>query len=465
MNKIFYLTSIVLLLFSCSSFFEKDKEEFTESYSSLEIRKEGDNYLLYEYGKNNKLAECQNQNADEIFLKAIKSLDNKGTIYLAPGWYFIVNVIQLKSNMILEGRDTTAIIKRVTGGTVIAANNVKEVILKNLNIQSDFSKRTTGHGVFLGEGSSGVIIADCVIRKVNGSGIYIKGKESKDNLIQGNLICDCYGDAGIALMWGAGNTKILNNKVYRTKTHTIIVSAGGSNTVIKDNHVEQSGFYRPHSAERFRYFCHGIAIDGGPDPNQTGSHHLIENNTIINSGLAGIEVADSQNDVVIENNYIDGTGKAALNDSGCQYGIAFGGGFKPSRNAVISGNTIKNTKEEGIFIGENNPKIARTGEVKISNNHISFSASYGIRINSADQISIEKNQIEDTRFSLLQVQGIESQYAQKIKVADNHFVLSREGYGIYLKYAEEITLTNNNVESTKLKPYHAEPNVKDVVFN
>ena len=314
------------------------------------------------------------------------------------------------------------------------------------------SYTTSGNGIFLQNGSINNTIDACEVKEVKGHGIIIKDPTSINNTISNNIVADCDGNSGIGLMFKAGGTTIANNEVYRTKTHGIIVSGGASNCNITDNHIEDTGYYRPANAGVGEFFCHGIAIDAGLLENR-GSNHLIQGNTIINAGRAGIEVADWQDDTEINDNYIHTTGLYTNEEAQDQYGIYFGGSLGNGINGTITNNVIYDAKKDGIKVGSNNTNIAISEQILVEGNSIYNAAEEGIKIMYADHVTVQNNSVENATFNGLKLNGGTAGNtpapASNIVISSNDISSSLQ-YGISLSNGNVVSVTNNNLCSNTL---------------
>jgi parallel beta-helix repeat protein len=426
---------------------------------NITIAYSGSQYEITNDDDNSNLFTSHETYADEVIAKALEIIETDGQITIESGEYLTQYTVLLKSNITIRGVDTTAVIKRVNSGHVIVGNDVKYVTIKKLKVQSSMDYPSYGSGIFLRNGASNNIIDSCVVREVAGHGITINDITSENNVISNNIVADCDGNSGIGLMWKAGNATITKNKVYRTKTHGIIVSGGASNCTITHNYVESSGYYRPIDAPISEYFCHGIAIDGGLLENR-GANHLIQGNTVINSGRAGIEVADGQDSVVIRDNYVQTTGLKS-GDASDQYGIYFGGALRNGVNGKIINNRIYNAKKEGIKIGSGNASIGRTNDVLVDSNLVSNSMENGIRAECVGNAVITNNEVVNSVLNGVKLEGKSGFTAQNITISNNEISGSNR-YGIDLSYAETVDVNDNIVCNNVLGVIYMGTGLSDV---
>ena len=287
-----------------------------------------------------------------------------------------------------------------------------------------------------------VTLSNVAVNNIANNGILFSGKDCVNNKVVGCKVTNIIGGAGIAFYNTAGTASVENNFVYRTRHHCIIVSRGGSNYIIKNNTVYQSGYYIVPGSDDF---AHGIALDGGGVVR--GGNHLVASNTVINSGLAGIEVADFQDNVVIELNFIDGTGTYKEQDD---YGIYFGGGLTPSVNCIIRDNIIKNTNGYGIRTDAPLNYNGRTENVQIVNNYIENAGTDGIRIGKVLNSVIVGNVIMNVSSKKNGHSGILANYANDTMIKDNTIDDDRNEvrteYNIYIINCNNVVQENNRLD-------------------
>lgn len=241
-------------------------------------------------------------------------------------------------------------------------------------------------GILIQGNSSNNIIRNCQVNHCVEDGIKLGGIIASD-LISQNTIDNCHienvGGSGIGIYKRNSaqvkNNNITNNVIITTGNHGI-VATGTDYTYIFKNNVNNAG------ANYISGFSHGIAVDGNEDKDaSTGC--IVDNNTVINSHEAGIEIADGIYNCDVTNNNVDIT----LGPRG-SYGIYYGGGFAPSFNGKISNNTVKNTNGNGIEI--NAPNFLNTNTSKnitVENNTTESNKLHGILLNNCEQITCKNN--------------------------------------------------------------------------
>ena len=422
-----------------------------------------DTYMVYESGgtyfaKNTVSGanDFSGANAGTVINSAISAGGDGCSIAVTPGIYSIGETIVLRNKVNLHG-DKGTILKLTHDGNVISGDGVCDVRIRGLEI---WGNRTvyTGRGIELINASCRNVIENLYIHDCGDDGIAFSGETSKQNKIQGNRIEDCLG-AGIGLFSSAGDSVISENNITRTRHHGIIISYGGSNCRVTNNTVTNAGQYK-----RPGDFAHGIAVDGGSGAVH-GKNHIITGNTVINPAMAGIEVGDSIDEVVISGNAIQGTGNN-------HYGIYFGGGNTPGTNATIENNIIAQGDGCGIQIDAPfDTSLGITTNVTISNNTIYECDDHGIalsyrfdweghtlgggQVGSVNIIgNVCANNARDGTGNGIYVNGQSSDKKNfKIEVVGNSCHDDRgtklQEYGLYLNNVDKVIVSGNSLGKNK----------------
>lgn len=392
------------------------------------IKEENRNYKAY---KNGEVIE-EGNNFSDVLQHTIK--ENAGTILIDEGEYELTKSINLFSGVKLYGINRPKI-KINFNGNGVNISSCSDVVIGNFVFDCGNLENSGGEGINVSDGSHNISLEYLDIKNVSYNGILFSGEDCVNNVVIGCKIENILGGAGIAFYSTAGTARVEHNFVYRTRHHGIIVSRGGSNCIIKNNTVIETGYYIKDEGD----FAHGIALDGSGVVH--GRNHLVASNTIINAGLAGIEVADYQHEVVIKNNYIDGTGTFKKQDD---YGIYFGGGLTPSEYCIILNNYVVNTNGFGIRvdalkgvtqyvqvvcnvlenIGSDGIKIGTVNEISIYKNvitnvSVTVNKSCGITCVGSTNLSIIKNTIDDNREEVKNYRNLYYINCNNIKLLDN----------------------------------------------
>ena len=421
----------ILLFFSCTN------KNF--DFISIIIEKE----KCLAMTKNGKiLFESEKGKSDIVINKAIMQLEKDGVIFLNIGTYLLTDAIFLKSDIKLIGDVDYLTILSGNLNSIIKGDSVKNVTISNITVEGT-KGGSSKYDAILFEGLSiGNVIQKVIVKEANGAGVRFLGKDCQNNTVANCMVTDCRGGEGIGFGHGAGKSVINKNKVSRTLYHGIVIWEGGSNCTISNNYIEESGFYRPNVPEDF--FCHGIAIDGGAGKNP-GKNHLITGNTIFNSGAAGIEVADGIDSVIIRENNIHGTGKKAPWD---QYGIYFGGSYKPGIYAEIVGNQVSNCKWCGIRVDSNRGENGYTTDVRIDSNFVSNISRDGILVGTTKNIKVRNNKIQNTQGNGIRIEGLKNMHAENIFVSNNE-ITETQKFGIYMDNTDNGIIQQNQLSNNQ----------------
>ena len=288
--------------------------------------------------------------------------------------------------------------------------------------------------------------------------------------------------AGMGLdyaIYSSNNAIVANNSIYNCEA---VLGAGilvGTNTSCYGNYIEIIGNGS------------GIKI-GGEDGGDAGhSNFYVENNTILYRGGTGILIAGYPNNVVIQNNYIDSVDENNRSASGNGVGISviYQSRYKKPTNVTIENNRIYTSNEVAInlsqsseeYLCENNRVLNRkiiypssggeTGSegsgityVVTDSNYTSYFNSDGTLkdfINNSDilvfkgEFSSKGKIILDKSVSII---GDNAKlkdttvciYASNCKVsnltiANNGTDVNKNIWGIYVFEADNATITNNRI--------------------
>lgn len=374
--------------------------------------------------------------------KAIKALDGrKGTVLIEDGEYEVMTTIRMANHITLWGINRP-LLKNVGASPVILLPPYTcYTTISNLIIDGK-SAILSGTGIEARDFTCYNTFTDVYVCNVEGDGISFRGSSSQNNVLQRCKVTDTQV-AGIGFYASAGGSLVQDCYVLRTRFHTIIVSTGGGNMRIIDNTVVESGYY---TDPELTQFCHGIALDGYGKVH--GHNNLVKGNMIKDTGMAGIEVADYQDDVVVTGNVIDGTGTFSTLDC---YGIYFGGGLTESVNAIITNNTVMNTRGPGIRV---NAPLDHpfTENVLIANNDISNAGQDGILIQKANHVVINHNRILNSGAVIknsngIAIKGLED-LASDIIITDNIATdtrkKQRQEFGLFVLNGNNVMVSGND---------------------
>lgn len=199
-----------------------------------------------------------------------------------------------------------------------------------------------------------------------------------DNEVYNNV------DAGIAI-FDSHNNIISNNNVH-DNGKGIRLSVGSSNNTISDNQVVNNRQYG-------LYFFKGSDTPTESSNNGRPKNNTFVNNTITGSGIYGLKMKETDNNIFRDNDFINNAKTLLIEAStGNRFennlitrNTAAGITLSGATGHVITGNTIDRNGPIGVYLkkGSNNTQI--------TNNIISNHSKYGIRITGSTGTIIQGN--------------------------------------------------------------------------
>ena len=206
---------------------------------------------------------------------------------------------------------------------------------------------------------------------------------------------------GIIVHNEADGGTIRNNNVSQTLADAIHITDASENILVTNNTVRDAGddMIAVVSYLKDPKRCKNITIVGNDVARQTagisniGSESVtIQGNTISESNGAGIIVAaDGSYDTYgplntqVLDNVVDTTDLGDIHHAGIQI---FGQAGNIAQNTLVRGNTVRNTKYRGIFIGAN------TQSTLIDDNELESIDEQGIYANGARDLTVTDNTLE-----------------------------------------------------------------------
>lgn len=315
------------------------------------------------YGGPNNKGGIDGTDASAVFNAAITALEvSGGKIKVLQGNYSINSKIVFCDDVELHCIEG-AVFNLSFNGVMFLFSGVSNSAIRGAEIYGNrdyFSGTPIVVNDDMGVSSNISITNNCIFYS-GMRGISVEGSFSNNNNVSCNIIEDTLQE-GIMISY-SGNNTINSNLVEKTGLHGI-VNTGGSYNTISGNTIKEVG------SNFVSGFAHGIAVDGNEGLNVCYGN-IVSNNTIIESLMAGIEVADGAHNITINNNYVANTN---------EYGIYFGGYFAPSFHGIISGNILYHcglNGDQGILVsGESaeNP----TSNVLVIGNKVNFAGKDGI---------------------------------------------------------------------------------------
>ena len=201
----------------------------------------------------------------------------------------------------------------------IRLNNVEETLITRNTITLN------NNGIYLIGGSNNNNISENNITTNNDYGIYFES-HSDDNSILDNILTGCRGesnDVGIYLT-NSDNNQIKGNKITDFFHDGIAIKHGSDDNIISENNVSENRDNGINLA--------GTGCDGPPNYN-----NIISKNTILDNEEYGIDIYDSKENKILDNNI----------SNNHEFGIFMD---VNSDDNEIMGNTIANNIYEGIKI-------------------------------------------------------------------------------------------------------------------
>jgi len=375
-------------------------------------------------------------------LKRLVRVPDCHAITLLPGDYPMKKALHLKSGLSLFGQSGARLLQK-NNGDLIIGSSITNCRIVGLELVGN-KERFTGAAMAFQANCKSNSFSGLYIHDFGGDGLSFNGATTQYNSIISNRVENCMG-AGIGHYWAAGDALIEDNFVCRTRFHGIIVSRGGSRCRIADNTVVEAGYYLKETSD----FAHGIAVDGSGVVHGTGN--VIIGNVISNSAMAGIEVADFQDNCAIIQNKVFVTGRK-------HYGIYFGGGLTPSTNALIATNLVQDAAGSGIRVDSPlSGEKGITSQVTITGNTIRDSTGSGILIGLATKVSVIGNVCQDNAKSSGSGDGIfvrgRGMPSQDITLTGNRCFDDRvppfQGYGIFLINVSGVRVSGNILKPNK----------------
>ena len=349
-----------------------------------------------------------------------------GTVYLPRGIYKISASLVVRSNTRLVGAGRGATVIRGASGPVAAKivngagiyANIAMVAADRSSVEHlTVDNRTNGtdaNGIAMlpdGVNYAGTPCSRCSVMNCE-----VFGFDTHQYLIwnlRGTVIriVNNYCDGGVRDMSGAVSLEGIE-------------SFGGSNVVIRDNTVLNTG-------------VNGINIASHPDYFQTGLRDISVVNNFIKGSYNGIWcntslgaiATNNINGVQIRNNFVDQCVNA---------GFYFVGADGTSvDDMVVSGNVFRNTKN-GIYISDRWLTAFRAVEI-VNNavlNSVASSSTIGVVLDGADNIQITDNTINNFAYGFYLINST------NITVANNRIEAIRAA-GIYITQGTRLTVTDN----------------------
>jgi len=346
-----------------------------------------------------------------------------GRILLRAGIYLLGSELLIaRSDISLEGESTNAVLRQRDGANLpqlIRISDAYNTVIRNLTVDGNRAANASGNGIVVeGESHRGRIENVQVWNAY--TGIVLRGITPSNWIIKNNHVENCY-ESGIALVnrvatFLAYYALITGNNVVRTGHHGILLS-GVSNNIASNNMLREIGVLRTDG------FAHAIAVDGdkGTRPN---IHNKIIGNTIYDTRMAGIEIADRSDHVEIIGNHVELSKGSA---------IYFGGGFAPSCNAVIESNICYNSGGDGICLGSPSA-VDRSASIVVKGNICASNKGHGIFAGWINNLVITENIAFNNDTTNIDKDGVRIADCTDVVVSSNRLFddqpIKTQNYGI-----------------------------------
>jgi parallel beta-helix repeat protein len=226
-----------------------------------------------------------------------------------------------------------------TAQSIIAESSsniqITNCIINNNGIDLGGGMSRGGSIYFVG-GDSNITISNCVIHHLIGPGIFVQASYCHKIHVYQNLIYN--NSDGLTLTgWNPTNTEVDvdHNSIYGNSNSGIVVEAIGTpGARIHDNNISRNG---PET--NMTGFEAGINVWKCPNP------VTIENNTLFNNNVNGMEIMFSSG-VIITRNKIIGAHKTGINV------------WSECNNTTIRQNIFQKNQEEGLYDNSCNSNIS-----------------------------------------------------------------------------------------------------------
>jgi len=276
-----------------------------------------------------------NLQADNVTIKGFRIGDINGDTSVAGGdgsvgistsssfsGYKIQNNL-IERNTIGIYLNTTTVGARLTevSNNTIQDNNVGFGVLP-----------AAGNGIYSDQGLRNVRISNNTLQRHGNEEIIFVGQP--DTQFQISVERNTLRDGSGIFFLNVNSSQIVNNTITRSAFNGIELGGNDHGILVQGNRLENVGLQG----------YTGIYLN---DNNAAGPNvaNVIQNNTVINAGLSGIRVRDS-NFNVVSNNTVTGTRGIFLDDPAWGNGITIENGV----GNTIDGNRVKQSARHGIYV-------------------------------------------------------------------------------------------------------------------
>lgn len=303
-----------------------------------------------------------------------------GAVHIPVGTYKLTTVLLAKSNQTIYGDGTLSVLKLYANSNVIFVDGLSNVCMRDFTIDGNSATYTanTNYAIYSpasGTGSSNIEIRNIYIHEIAGVGIIFlaqAGSHSSNIRIIDNLITNI-GAHGIICQDYVDDTLITGNRVENFGL--TFADRPGITTGRSASRHRVIGNYVKCSAAALGSSVHGISIDA--------CSVFVCNNNIIEDTLGfGIEIGGGTVGSVVGNTIINCV----------RAGIELGGSVLDVVDVTISGNVIKNSAAQGVYLNKGTTTL--TKRVAITGNTIYGAGQIGIQLeDSCSDVTITGNTV------------------------------------------------------------------------
>ena len=265
---------------------------------------------------------------------AVNSAAAGSTLLLNPGSYSLSTTLVVNKALTIRNNQATRPTVQVPAGTVttvqLAVSNItfegvntaggywgiyagdatgaatSNIVIRSVNVDTNPSSATPGHGVYVGKvsgavvdrvtvidaqvngilvdnGSVNAVITGSTVMTTLGPDSAIKVNNSPSAYVVGNMVQNTGPSAHGILLLASTNSTVTGNTIARAEANGILADSNSDNSIITNNTVQAT------------VSQHGIAVKNSAGVTVAG-------NTITGSGFHGILLIGAQNGRVIRNN-------------------------------------------------------------------------------------------------------------------------------------------------------------------
>ncbi len=365
---------------------------------------------------------------------------NTGKDVFAPGaddYYKITADVAMLDYQRFYGESERSQIRQATSlENVVSATSKTGVTIEKLRLYcvGDMDSLTEAGGVLL-SGTDKSVVRDCIVENCRAWGVTINN--GNDNVVEANTFIN------------AATSSITDDEDIGGDIQVIRTS--NRNRIINNSCISGTGV--------------GIKIQSVEDGDITNDNIVMGNNTKDNLIYGIIAYRNSQSLPVLQecyrniiaNNVVDGVAGSVANSIAGTYTYGAGIYLQGAEDAVVSGNTVKDTHNGGVSFAETLAPgaIGATNLIRfsISNNVIEECGMFGIDVGDANNFgsSIGFGSVTDNVVTSCVKSGINVRNRSRVKVSGNTVDttgLSGIRVNNTVSAREQISVTNNMVRNT-----------------